>query len=369
MARILLILFTGLVATQLWAQEDTSSLTFGGDAFYAGRSVVHDSDGADDLFMAGETVLGAVDISGSAHFAGRSIVMEGIVQGDAYAAGEEIEFQTDILGDATLFGRAISVGNVGGDVRAAGSDVQLNGNIGGYALVAGEKVTFNATVAGDVSLAAEELIWGEAASITGQLTLYEEEPGSLEVPENLAPAERITRAELEEWEGPEPPSLLRALLSFLFGVVVVTGLAALVAAVVPERLAEMRRQILARPFHTLWLGFLTQSAVIGAGFLLAITLIGLLLTPAALVLALAGGLAGYVVAAYAFGVGLRLAFGKPEPDSLRDRVLAAAIGAFSAALIGVIPFFGWLFVLALALAGIGAITQRVIRPAFFADTM
>ncbi|WP_425090925.1 hypothetical protein [Tropicimonas sp. S265A] len=369
MMRILLIVFTTFFATQVSAQDDTSSLFFGGDAFHAGRSVVHQNGGVDDLFMAGETVLGLSDITGTAHFAGREIVMEGVVQGDVYAAGEEITFQTDILGDATLVGRAVSVGNIGGDLRVAGSELDLNGDVGGYALIAGEKVTFNARVSGDVSIAAEELVWGDTASISGQLTLYEDEPGSLEVPEALAPAERITRRELEEWEGPERPSVLGALASFLAGVVVVAGIAALVAALVPDRLAEMRRQILARPFHTLWLGFLTQSTVIGTGFLLAITVIGLLLAPAVLVLALAGGLAGYVVAAYAFGVGLRLAFGKPEPDSLGERALAAGIGALSAGVIGLIPFLGWIFVLALALTGIGAITLRVIRPRFFSDTL
>lgn len=367
MARILFIIFSTFLATQAPAQEDPSSLVFGGDAFLAGRSVVHQSDGIDDLFMAGETVLGTADITGTAHFAGREIIMEGVVEGDAYAAGEEIEFRTDILGDATLVGRTISVGNIGGDLRAASSELELNGDIGGYALLAAEKVTFNAQVTGDVSIAAEELIWGDGATISGQLTLYEEEPGTLEVPEALAPADRIMRSELEEWEGPQRPSILRALGSFLVGVVVVAGIAALIAALVPERLAEMRRQILERPFLTLWLGFLTQSAVVGAGVLLAITVIGLLLTPAALALALAGGLAGYVVAAYAFGVGLRLAFGRPEPDSLRDRAIAAGLGAFSAGIIGLIPFVGWIFVLALALAGIGAIALRVFRPAFFVD--
>ena len=149
--------------------------------------------------------------------------------------------------------------------------------------------------------------------------------------------------------------------------IVVAALAALIAALVPERLAEMRRQILARPFHLLWLGFLTQSAVIGAGVLFAMTIIGLLLTPAMVLLALVSGFAGYVVAAYAFGVGLMLAFGRSEPDSIGDRAMAAGVGALAAGIIGLIPFLGWLFVLALVLSGIGAITVRVIRPVFFAD--
>ena len=59
--------------------------------------------------------------------------------------------------------------------------------------------------------------------------------------------------------------------------------------------------------------------------------------------------------------------GGSEPDSIADRATAAGVGALTAGIIGLIPFLGWLFVLALVLAGLGAITIRTIRPAFFAD--
>ena len=351
------------------AEDDPAFFDFGGDSFRAGRSVIHDTAGTDDLFMAGEVIAGKIDISGSAHLAGRVVTVEGAVGGDAYAAGDEVTLQGFVSGDASLAGRALSVAGVGGDLRIAGSELQLGGDIGGYAMVAGEDVVFNATVAGDVSLAAKRVDWGEAASIAGRLIVYEEEPGELEVPERVVPADRVERREIEEWDGPRAPGWWWVITRFLFGVILVAALAALVAAVVPERLAEMRQRILARPFHTLWLGFLTQSTVIGAGVLFAMTIIGLLLTPAMVLLALFGGFAGYVVAAYAFGVGLMLAFGKQEPDSIGDRALAAGVGALAAGIIGLIPFLGWLFVLALVLSGIGAITVRVIRPVFFTDAV
>jgi hypothetical protein len=369
MARILLILVVGLFAMPVWAEDNSASFDFGGDSFRAGRSVSHDATGTDDLFMAGETVAGRTDITGSAYLAGREVTMEGAVQGDAHAAGEEVILRGDVSGDATLAGRAVSVAGVGGDLRIAGSELRLGGPIGGYAMVAGEDVAFDAAVAGDVSLAARKVDWGEAATIAGWLIIYEEELGELEVPERVVPADRIERREIEEWDGPRPPNWRWAIAGFLLGVIVVAALAALIAALVPERLAEMRRQVLARPFHTLWLGFLMQSAVIGAGVLFAMTIIGLLLTPAMVLLALVGGFAGYVVAAYAFGVGLMLAFGRQEPDSIRDRALAAGVGALAAAIIGLIPFLGWLFVLTLVLSGVGAITARVIRPVFFAGTI
>lgn len=368
MARVLLLMIIGLLATPVLADDEPALFDFGGDSFRAGRSVNHDATGTDDLFMAGETVAGKADITGSAHLAGREITMQGTVGGDAYMAGEEISLEGDVSGDASLVGRAISVTGVGGDLRIAGSELRLSGDIGGYAMVAGEDVAFDAAVAGDVSLAAQQVTWGEGASIAGRLIVYEEDPGDLEVPERVIPDDRIERRKIEEWEGPQPPSLGRVIFKFLMGVIVVAALAALIATLVPGRLAEMRKQILERPFHTLWLGFLTQSTVIGAGVLFGITIIGLLLTPAMIVLALAGGFAGYVVAAYAFGVGLLLAFGKPEPDSIRDRAIAAGVGALVAGIIGLIPLLGWLFVLALVLSGIGAITLRVVRPVFFAET-
>lgn len=367
--RILLFLAAALLATPGLSDEGPAFFEFGGDAFGAGRVVTHDGAGTDDLFMAGDRVTSQSAITGSAYLAGRQITIEDAVGGDVFAAGEEITLRGAVAGDATLAGRALSVDGVGGKLRIAGSLLELAGEIGGYAMIAGEEVMFDAAVAGDVSLAAPEVEWGQAATIAGRLILYEDEPGTLEVPDRVAPADRVERREIEEWEGPQAPNWWRVVGSFLAGVVVVAALAALIAALVPERLAEMRRQILARPFHTLWLGFLTQSAVIGAGVLFALTIIGLLLTPAMVALALIGGFAGYVVAAYAFGVGLMLAFGRSEPDSIGDRAAAAGVGALAAGLIGLIPFLGWLFVLALVLAGIGAITLRVIRPVFFADTL
>ena len=367
MTRFLTVLVAGLFAMPAWADEDTAAFSFGGDLFHAGRSVSHDAADTDDLFMAGERVAGKTGITGSAHLAGRKVDMEGAVGGDAYLVGEEVTLRGDVSGDATLAGRAVSVAGVGGDLRIAGSELQLSGEIGGYAMVAGEEIEFDAVIGGDVSLAARNVNWGSAALISGQLIVFEEELGELEVPERVVSSDRVERREIEEWEGPRPPSWRRAFGGFLLGVIVVAALAALIAALVPERLAEMRRQILARPFHTLWLGFLMQSTVIGAGVLFAMTIIGLLLAPAMLVLALVGGFAGYVVAAYAFGVGLMLAFGRQEPNSIGERSMAAGIGALSAGIIGLIPFLGWLFVLALVLAGLGAITMRVIRPAFFAN--
>ncbi len=375
MVRPFLTLVTCLFAMPVWADEDSAQFDFGGDSFRAGMSVLHDAVGTDDLFMAGDRVTGKADITGSAHLAGRKVTIEGAVGGDVYAAGEEVTIKGDVSGDASLLARAVSVTHVGGDLRVAASKLQLSGNIGGNAIVTGADVSFDAAVGGDVTLEAQKVDWGDAATIAGRLVVYEEELGDLEVPERVASIDRVERRETErrrEFERQDKPQQSRwwpSIGDFLFEVIVVTVLAVLIAALAPARVAGMQRRVLARPIHTSWLGFLSLSAVIGASVLLTITIVGLPLVAALALLAFVGAIAGYAVAAYVLGVRLLLAANKPEPDSIGNRVMAAGAGALAAAVIGLIPFLGWLFAFVLALAGIGAITVQTIRPVFFADTV
>ena len=344
MARLFPILVTCLFAIPVWADDDSAHFDFGGDSFRAGMSVLHDAAGTDDLFMTGDRVTGKADITGSAFLAGRKVTMEGAANGDVYAAGEDVAIQGDVSGDASLLGRTVSVADVGGDLRVAASELQLSGNVGGNAIIAATDVAFDATVAGDVTLGAERVDWGDAASIAGRLIVYEEEPGGLQVPQRVASVDRVERREAEKQAEPQ-----RSLL--------------------PKRLAHMQRRVLSRPIHTFWLGFLSMSAVIGASVLLAVTIIGLPLVVVLVLLAVVGTIAGYAVAAYVLGARLLLAAGRPDPDSFRNRAVAAGTGALATAVIGLIPFLGWLFAVVLALAGIGAITVLLIRPAFFADTV
>ena len=361
-----------LAISPVAAQENKDAFDFGNDSFRAGGTVVFDAPGTDDLFMTGETVRGEADIAGSAHLAGRKVTMAGAVGGDAYLAGMDVTLEGQVAGDATLAGYDVRVGDVGGDLRISGAKLAVRGTVSGYALIAGDEVQIDAIIAGDVNLTARDLDFTDDARIEGQLTIYEEEPGKLEIPASVVPEDRIERRKISEWE--EGSRHLKvwdwrsAVGKFLVGVIVVALLASLIAAIVPQTLAEMRRGVLDRPFRNLWFGFLTQSAVVGSAILFAMTVVGLVLSPAAVLLALIGGFAGYVVAVYAFGVGLMLAFGRPEPDSIGERALAAGIGALVAGIIALIPLLGWLFLLALVFSGIGAITMRLFRPGFFVPT-
>lgn len=357
------------LATGVRAQDGPAVFDIGGDAFRAGSTVLFEAEGVDDLFMVGETVRARSAIAGSAHVAGRVVTLSGDVGGDLYAAGMEVEVTGAVAGDATVTGYDVSIGSVGGDLRLSGSDLSVEGPVDGYAIIAGDEVEIDASIAGDVTLAARRVAFDDGARIGGTLTVYEDSPGTLEVPESVVPADRVLRREIEEWDGAEAslprPSAGRWVAKFLMGVIVVAVLAAGVAALLPEQLAGMRRRVLARPFGTLWMGFLGLSVLVGAAILLAVTLVGIVLSPAALLAAAALWLAGYVIGAYALGVGLVMAFGRAEPADVGDKAVAAGIGALVAGVLALIPFLGWLFAMALTLAGAGAIIVAWADPRFF----
>ena len=157
------------------------------------------------------------------------------------------------------------------------------------------------------------------------------------------------------------------LKGFLSGVLFVAVVAALIAAVVPDRLARMRQTLLERPFGMLWFGFLGRSVTLGAAIVSALTIIGLVVFPFLLLIAGIGAFLGYVVGTYTLGVGLRLLIGMNEPETLMDRAITALAGALSVAIIALAPFIGWLFVLALTLGGIGVLINQLFSPRFFAS--
>lgn len=368
MRRILSIFITGLLAltaSAALAEDDEGRFSIGRDAFRAAQTVRFSEPGHADLFLAGERVTASSAIDGSAHLTGRWLTLSGDVGANVYALGQQVTLTGAVGGNVSLFGQEVTLsGPVAGNLRATASDLTVSGDIGGYAILAGERVALDAVIAGDAALTARAVDFGRGARVEGVLTVYETHPGSLTVPASVAPEERIERRQIEAWDhgwrGPEVVSWRGALGGFLFGVLLVAGVAALIAALLPEALAAMRRRILDRPGRTLGTGFVALSAISGAGLVVALTGIGILLTPAFFLLAVLAGFLGYVVGAYAFGVALLSAVGRALPDSIGDRALAAGVGALAAGVIGLVPFLGWLFVLLVLLTGLGALAIRLL---------
>lgn len=371
-ANSLIVIIFMLCSVPFDAPAENGIFEIASDRFLAGSNAVQDKEGVDDLFMFGETVHSEKNITGSAHMFGRKVVSKGDIGRDAYLAGMDVTQQGKVSGDLTVSGVSVQVGEVAGDLRAAGERVILSGIISGYALIAGEEVEFKAHVKGDVRMNAQAVKFSQQAQIEGTLTVFEKQVGAVHIPTHVIAEDRIVRRHISEWDHAadevELWSWQGALGALIKWVVIITLVAALIAALVPQKLADLRRSILDQPLKNLFYGFLTMSVAIGSTIVLLITGYGILLVPVTLAMAFLCVFAGYVVGAYAIGVGLLLLAKQPEPTEFRVRALAAGIGALVAVIVAMIPVIGWLIFLSITFVGLGSVFTWLFRPHFFSTT-
>lgn len=371
MSKIPFLILCLFLPTLVAAQDDPEFLELGGDLYGGGSAVVLVDAARHDVFLAAQDTTLAGPITGSAHLVGQNVTLAKPVAGNVYAAGQTVKVSGPVAGSATLAGQTVTIGNIGRNLRAFGQSVAVNGTVDGAALIAAQTVTFNNAIVGDVAVNADKISFGAAAKIGGTLTIYHSDPASIEVPNGVVPAARITRKTVEEWSQDTPTSIgvsrqtiWRGILST---VVTVAVLAAIIAALIPTKLSQMRATFLARPLRSFGFGFLTLSAAIGTSVVLAMSVIGLLAVPLSVILAIIIGFSGYIVGAYALGVGLLSLIGRAEPSAWLERALAAAVGAVVVAAIGLVPFVGWLVVLAVSLTGLGALCIVFFQPRFYAE--
>ena len=343
------------------ALAETSVLTLAQDRYEAGETVLFEGPPGQDLFLAGNRVTVAAPVGGSAHLAGRRVGVTAAVAGDLFAAGYSVTVTAPVGSDASVTGYEVTLGPVTGNLRAAGAEVTVAA-VGGYALVTGQDITLQGAIAGDAVLVADDIVFGPGASVAGALTIYAEDPASITVPESVAPAARVKIETRESYEGgewsdrmPMKVPVWRVVTGFLIGVLISGLIAAMVIAVAPKAVQTWRELALAHPGRAIWSGFLVTSALAGSGFVLMLTIIGVVLLPVMLILTAVAIFAGYALGSYVLGVGLWLAAGRAMPAGLPGKFALACLGAFLAGLAWLVPVAGWFFVLGLTLLGIGTL--------------
>lgn len=348
------------------ALAQNAALTIAQDHYEAGESVTFSGPAVADLFLAGNRVAVTAAVGGAAHLAGRRVAVDAAVTGDLFAAGYSVAVKGAVGGDATVSGFDIAVGSVAGNLRAAGSEVQV-ASVGGYALISGANVTLQGAIAGDVVMAADQVTFAPGATVGGTLKIYAADPASIKVPETVAPAARVTVASRKDYSAGNMAEQMQVnvpvwpvVRGFLTGVLICGLLAALVIGVAPKAVQNWRELALAHPGRAIWSGFLVTSALAGSGFVLTLTIIGVFLLPVMLVITALAICAGYVLGSYVLGVGIWLAAGRPMAEGLAGKFGLACLGALVAGLAWLVPVAGWFFVLGLTLWGIGTLAAFIL---------
>jgi len=328
----------------------------------------------DDLYVAAESIIIDGTINGDLWAAGNTITVNGIVNGSVMAAGRIVNINGDVTHAVRAVGGTINInGDVGGDVIAgcgnvniastariggdllfgadiAGIDGPIEGNIKG----SGREVTISNRVNGNVELEVESLTILSTANIGGDLNYTSEEEADIQSGAQIAGATIHKLPEVKKDGARVFPFVL------FFGALgkVMSFLMALVAGVViiflaPKKLTSIAEAIGSRPGPSAGWGALIVFVAPLAALLVCFTIIGI---PVGLI-----ALALYGIALYLAQIPVGLFIGRwiigrfRVVESKAIMVGALAVGLAILKLLSLIPYFGIVVGVAVAIFGLGAV--------------
>jgi hypothetical protein len=263
------------------------------------------------------------------------------VMGDVTVGeGETAEEVSTVWGDVTV------KGNVENDVKSAFGNVSVEGPVGGNVDAGAGDVYIYAPVGGNVDVGHGDVYLKDGAQVNGDVHYHN---GRLHGRPDVIAGSQVAggTSDLED-------SSVGGIFSNAIGWMVMTlgliAVAVLLTVAAPRPLRASARSLETVPGRSLILGLGSVPAAVVISVLLALTGVGILLLVLLWPVYLALVLFGVFVAAYFLGSKVVLVTGRYRAGD----ALAAAIGAFLVSAAYLIPIFGGLVFVVLALLGAGA---------------
>lgn len=285
-----------------------------------------------------------------------TLVIHGTVTGDVSGAAGTVLITGTVEGDVSVAAGSLEIaGQVGGDVSAGAGSFHLRegGSVGGNVDLGAGDARLDGTIGGDVRVGAETIRLGDTASIAGSLTYDGRLEGNLD-----AVGGEITR---DRTIGGTILPDLQPVASWVFGAYafvanLLVGAALLV--LFPRFSAGLSERVIAAPART---GAIGLGVLIGVPILfvlLALTIVGIPLMLAGILLFLCIAWISLIYGRFAFGVWLVSFFASgDESDRAVDRRwIALVLGLLFGALLAQLPFVGWLVNLTIFVLGLGGLT-------------
>lgn len=289
------------------------------------------------------------------------------VTGSLVMAGANIKVEGAIENKLTAFGANITIsGNVDGELFVAGANVTLSGIFREKVTVSAANVVLSGTFEKDVEPASARIILSPSAVIKGNLTYA---AATLDRKEGAKVLGTISGKMWEErtekfkkWRerGKERTKFAGVIFWFLStGALFLVGL--VIHYVFPDFTEQVVRVISEMPWANIGLGFAFLVVIPFAILFALITVLGI---PAALI---AGFI--YLISLYISRIYISVWIGRKIVGYFKRDTAGAffwpfLLGIIIIALVGLIPFIGWLFKLLCLFIGLGAFwlgTWRSIR--------
>lgn len=358
----------GLTATAGAQAPKEASYSLGGDQYAAGQNIGIQSPVAHDAFMAGYDVNLSAPVAGDAHMAGFNVTAGADVGGDLYAAGFTVTVAGKVGGDVSAMGNTVTLrspASVPGNARLAGQSVTVASPLDGSAVIVAQTLRLDAPIAGDLTFTGESIVFGAGAKVAGAVLV--QGPKEISVPAEVASADRVTfrlmtPPDYMSEAGRTAESVVKGFWPVFWAAVAWWAVLLIVGsafiALMPKGLAALQTVSEKRPFRNIGLGILAFASVVGLVPVIGLTVIGLILIPFVLLFAAIFCSLAYLAGVYLAGVRLAGAFLPVDTNLKRLGVLAVAL--IAAALLGMIPFAGWLISLLLVTFGFGVIAMVIM---------
>ena len=303
-----------------------------------------------DIFCFGRTVTIDAEVTGDVICAGQTVTVNGVVKGDVRVAGQTVKIGAQVERNGTLAAQDASLqsnGTIGGDIGVFSQSSSIDGTIGRDIKAGSENLTINNRVGRDAEAYVTKLVLINKAAVGGNVTY--ESPNQLYRDRDVVVGGKVTHRELErdKQEAGSVPMWLRAY--FLLAKIVI-GLT--FVALLPQLFRRWNDVGTAQFGWAMMAGFIAMFALPAIVLGAVMTFVGIPLALFLIVAWLAALFPSMVLSMYF--VGSRII---PRQHPL----LIVTVGAVVLGILEMLPYVGFLFLLAAYLYGTGALLVNLKR--------
>jgi cytoskeletal protein CcmA (bactofilin family) len=325
------------------------------DYFAAGPLVEISGTVNGDLYAAGGQVLVDGRVNGDVLVAGGRVWLSGVLAQSVRVAGGQVTVSGTVGRNVTVLGGNVELtpgAVIAGSLVAAGRNVHLAAPLGGGATVAAGSLILSNRIGGDVDAAVGSLRIGPKADIRGRVVYLSQREASLDPAARLATP--VTRRVPPAMPRPSPRKIVAVLTAVMFAIMAVSFVSTLVLGLLSLRFLPRYHEaavhtLRERPWVALGVGFVAAVIIPVATAILFATILGI---PLALILVAAYPIVlywGRIFALHRLGEACcRLVRASPRPPWV------FVLGAVVYYLLALIPVLGWVVMLIVVCAGLGA---------------
>ncbi|MFZ2522415.1 MAG: hypothetical protein WAX44_00560 [Minisyncoccia bacterium] len=332
-----------------------------GDAYLGGGSVTSMGEVTGDLIVGGGNVLVSGTVGADLLAGGGSVTVVSNVLDDLRIAGGNIVIQGKVSGDVVIAGGQVTIGGsgVGGDVTVGAGSIRIDAPVSGKVKIAGGEVYINSPIEGEISIMAESVTLGKSAIIKGKLSY---KANSELIKEDGA----VVLGEIEfkpQTKRQIPKDVLLGVLSlWVIGKFLALFVTASVIGLNLKRYSsEVVSKAMERPMLEIGRGLLILLLLPLLSVLLIMTIIGAPLGLMGIIAFVSLLLFGWVISPIIVG---SLVYGYFKKDETEISLKTIFIGVVVFKVLGLVPFFGFIFqviMMLLSVGVIGSIKHQIVK--------